>query len=157
MNIFIYTGINVGLYIQIYICKWASQLALVVKNLPVDAGDARDTGSIPGSGRYSGEGKGSPPQYFCLESSMDRGAWWATVYGVSRSWTRLSELMSVTCTHPVLPLFESDQLVLTVFQWGMCSLLGGGKENCGWEQTQPALEPCRSVSPYPSLQCILKV
>jgi len=61
MNIFIYTGINVGLYIQIYICKRASQLALVVRNLPVDAGDARDIGSIPESGRYPGEGKGSPP------------------------------------------------------------------------------------------------
>ena len=83
MNIFIYTGINVGLYIQIHICKRASQVVLVVKSLPVDAGDARDTGLIPGSGRYPGEGKGSPPQYFCLENSMDRGAWWATVYGVA--------------------------------------------------------------------------
>ena len=84
MNIFIYTGINVGLYIQIHICKRASQVALVVKSLPVDAGDARDTGLIPGSGRYPGEGNGNPLQYSCLENPMVRGAWKATVHGVSR-------------------------------------------------------------------------
>ena len=47
-----------------------------------------DLGSIPGSGRYPGEGNGNPPQYSCLENSMDRGAWWATVHGVTKSWTR---------------------------------------------------------------------
>ena len=43
-----------------------------------------DPGSIPGSGRPSGEGNGNPLQYFCLENPMDRGAWWATVYRVAR-------------------------------------------------------------------------
>ena len=52
----------------------ASQVALVVKNLPANAGDARETGLIPGSERSSGEGKGYPPQYSSLENSMDRGA-----------------------------------------------------------------------------------
>ena len=47
----------------------------VVKNLPVDAGDARDVSSIPGFGRSPGEGNGFPMQYSCLENSMDRGAW----------------------------------------------------------------------------------
>ena len=50
----------------------------------------RDSGSIPGSGRSPGEGNGYPLQYFCLENSMDRGAWWATVYGIVKSRTRLS-------------------------------------------------------------------
>ena len=43
--------------------------------------DAGDLGSIPGSGRSPGEGNGYPFQYFCLEKSMDRGGWWATVHG----------------------------------------------------------------------------
>ena len=46
---------------------------------------------IPGSGRSSGEGSGNPLQYSCLENSMDGGAWWATVHGVAKSWTRLSD------------------------------------------------------------------
>jgi len=64
-----------------------SQVALVVTNLPANAGDVRDVGSIPGSGRSSGEGNGNPLQYSCLENSMDRGAWRATVHGVAKSWT----------------------------------------------------------------------
>ena len=53
---------------------WASQLALVVKNLPASAGDVRDMGSIPGLGRCTGEENGNPPQYSCLGNLMDRGA-----------------------------------------------------------------------------------
>ena len=48
-----------------------------------------DRSSIPGSGRSPGEGNGNPLQYSCVENSMDRGAWWATVHGVAKSWTRL--------------------------------------------------------------------
>ena len=55
------------------------QYGSVVKNLPANAGDTRDMGSIPGSGRFSGIGNGNPIQYSCLENSMDRGTWWATV------------------------------------------------------------------------------
>ena len=50
----------------------------MVKNPPANAGDIRDAGSIPGSGRSSGRGHGNPLQYSCLENPMDRGAWWAT-------------------------------------------------------------------------------
>ena len=64
--------------------------ALVVKNLPANAGDARDTGLIPGLGRSSGVGNGNPLQYSCLENSVDRGAWWATVHGVTKRRTWLS-------------------------------------------------------------------
>ena len=65
----------------------ASQVALVVKNLPANAGGARDMGSIPASGRSPGIGNGNPLQYSCLGNPMDRGAWWATVHGVAKSWT----------------------------------------------------------------------
>ena len=60
-------------------------MALLVKNLPVNAGDIRDTGLLPGLGRSPGKGNGNPLQYSCLEESMGRGAWWATVHGVSRT------------------------------------------------------------------------
>ena len=53
----------------------------MVKNLPANAGNE---GLIPGSGRSSGEGNGNPFQYSCLENPMDRGAWWATVHGVTK-------------------------------------------------------------------------
>ena len=66
----------------------ASQVALMVKNLPTNAGDKRDVGLIPGSGRSPG-GNGNPLQYFCLENPMDRGAWWAMVLRVTKSWTQL--------------------------------------------------------------------
>ena len=67
----------------------ASQVALVVKNLPASAGDGRNMDSIPGSGRSPGEGNGDPLQYSCLENSKDRGAWQATVHRVAKSQTRL--------------------------------------------------------------------
>ena len=53
--------------------------------------NAGDPASIPGSGRSPGEGNGSPLQYSCLENPMDKGAWLATVHGVAKSWTRLSD------------------------------------------------------------------
>ena len=61
----------------------------MVKNLPANAGDL---GSIPGSGRSPGGGHGNPLQYSGLGNPMDRGAWWATVHGVAKSWTRLKQL-----------------------------------------------------------------
>ena len=63
-------------------------LPSVVKAAAYNAGDQV---SIPGSGRSPGEGNGTPLQYSCLENSMDGGAWWATVHGVAKSQTRLSD------------------------------------------------------------------
>ena len=74
---------------------WASFVAQLVKNPPAmweiqwlsgkesvcNAGATGDTGLIPGSGRYHGEGHGNPLQYSCLKNPMNRGAWWATVHG----------------------------------------------------------------------------
>ena len=61
-----------------------SQAVLVVKNLPANAGDTRDTVSTPGLGRSPGVGNGNPLQYACLGNHMDRGAWQATVHGSQR-------------------------------------------------------------------------
>ena len=66
----------------------------MVKNLPASAGDTGDTGSVPGSGRSPGEGNGNVLQYSCLENNMDRGALWATVHGVAKSQTQLSDFTS---------------------------------------------------------------
>jgi len=60
-----------------------------VAQLIESACNAGDLGSIPGSGRFPGEGNGYPPQYSCLENSMDGGTWWTTVHGVTKAWTRL--------------------------------------------------------------------
>ena len=68
----------------------------MIKNLPANAGDTGDVGLIPGSERSPREGTGYPFQYSCLENPLDRGAWQATVHGVSKSRTQLS---SHTCTH----------------------------------------------------------
>ena len=71
----------------------ASSMAQQVKNSPANVGDARDMGSFPRSERSPGGENGNPFQYFCLENSMDRTAWWATVHGVKRVRHDL-----VTCT-----------------------------------------------------------
>ena len=67
----------------------ASQVALVVKNPPANAGDIRYTGLNPGFGRYPGGWYGNPLQYSCLENPMDRGAWWVIVHRVSKGQTLL--------------------------------------------------------------------
>ena len=68
----------------------ASQVMLVLKDPPANAGDTRDTVSIPGWERSPGEGNGNPLHYPCLENPMDRGAWWATIlWGAgSQTWLR---------------------------------------------------------------------
>ena len=63
----------------------ASQAAIAVKNPPASARDGRDMGSTPGWGRSPGGGHDNPLQYSCLENPMDRGAWQATVHGVTKS------------------------------------------------------------------------
>ena len=66
----------------------------VVKNLPVNAGNAGDVNSVPEYQKSPGAGNGNPLQYSCLDSSMDRGAWYATVHGATKSWTRLTNTHS---------------------------------------------------------------
>ena len=65
----------------------ASQVVLAVKNLPANAGDLRDTGSIPGLGKSLGGGHGNPLQYSCLGNPMDRRVRHSTVHSTAKSWT----------------------------------------------------------------------
>ena len=76
----------------------APQVVLVVKNLPTNAGDLRDAGSIPGSGRSPGGGHDNPLWYSCLENPMDREDWWATVHRVTKSRTPLNTCACKTKT-----------------------------------------------------------
>ena len=77
---FQYGDRNALMRVYIWEYRRASQVALVVKNLPANAGDTRGAGSIPSSGRSPGKGNGNPLQYFCLENSMDREACQATIW-----------------------------------------------------------------------------
>ena len=78
----------------------SSQVVLVVKNLPANAGDTRDVGLIPRLGRSPGVGNGTPLQYSYLENSMDRGAWQATVHGIAESDT--TEATNTSFRMPIL-------------------------------------------------------
>ena len=89
---------------------WASQLVLVVKKPPANAGDTRDAGLIPGSGRSPGEGNGNPLQYSCLENLMDREVRRATVHRVTRRWIRLKQL-STHALNSVLTLLRACALL----------------------------------------------
>ena len=66
-------------------------------------GDARNAGLIPALGRSLGGENGNPLQYSCLENSMDRGGWWATVHGVTKSQTRLSDFTFISFLFSVKP------------------------------------------------------
>ena len=79
-----------------------SQVVVVVKNPPAHAGDTRGVGLIPGLGRSPEGGNGNPLQYSCLENSVGRRAWWATVHRVSKSQTELSNhthSVTAACAH----------------------------------------------------------
>ena len=89
----------------------ASQVALVVKNLPVNAGDMRDVGSIPGSGRSPGGGHGNPPQDSCLENPVNRRAWWAIVHGIPQGWTQLGDTSTFSCPY----LMSQNQMCLSLW------------------------------------------
>ena len=87
--------------------------------------NAGDQGSITGSGRSPGEGNGNPLQYCCLENSMEGRAWWATVHGVVKSRTRLSDFTFTFTSkeHPGLISFRMDWLDLLAVQGTLKSLL----------------------------------
>ena len=87
------------------------QVVLVVQNPSANAGDIRHSGLIPGSGRSPGGGHGNPPLYSCLENPRDRGAWQATVHGVSKSWAQLKRLSSHT---PGLVKIPPSELLLWI-------------------------------------------
>ena len=76
------------------------------------ASEAGDSGSIPGSGRSPEEGNGNPLQYSCLENPMDGRAWWAKVYGVAKSRTRLSNLSPPVSLYTVQSISSSLKIAL---------------------------------------------
>ena len=89
-----------------------SQVALVVKSLPANAGDIKDTGLIPGLGRSSGERYGNPLQYSCLKNPVDRGAWGTTVHRVTQSWTQLKRLSMHACRVLIYKIRKDHHLIL---------------------------------------------
>ena len=91
----------------------ASQVALLVKNWPANTGDKRDDSSIPGSGRSPGGERGNPLQYSCLENPIDRGARWAVVHGIAKSWTWMKQLSMHA--HTLLSIASISFLLLTAY------------------------------------------
>ena len=81
--------VSEGIELAVYGSSGASQVALMVKNLPANVGDMRDAGLVHGSGRSPGVGHDNPLQYSCLGNPKDRGIWQVTVHRVTNSWTRL--------------------------------------------------------------------
>ena len=121
-------GIFVSRYFGVQFV-WASQMALVVKNLPANAGDARDLGSVPGlSERSPGEGNGNPLHYACLGNPMDRGARMTTVHGVPElHTTEHTSLIAfafdvISKTSLYLFIFEemSIQVLCPFLNWIIC-------------------------------------
>ena len=99
----------------------------MVKNLPANAGDISEVGSVPGSARSPGGRNGNPLQYFCLEDPMDRGTWWATVHRVIKTWTRLSDITQ-------LKLESGRPIEGTLTPYRSCQLLPTGR--CQWLQQE---------------------
>ena len=125
-------------------------VVLVVKKVLASAGDVRDVGLIPGSGRSTGEGNGYLVQYSCLENPMDRGAWRATVHGVAKSQTQLMWLSMHACMHAgrlkyllsaaVIP-FAVD---LTVRSW-VSHCISMLSEKMTWSLQKPPPPPLKKI------------
>ena len=84
---------SIHLYLSLYLLGVLG--GSVEKNLPANAGDSGDAGLTSGSGRSPGDENRNPLQYSCLENSLNRGGWWATVYRVAKGQTRLTELAHI--------------------------------------------------------------
>ena len=89
----------------------------MVKNPPANAGDIRNTSSIPGSGRCPGRGHGKPLQCSCLENPMDRGAWQARIHRVAQSWTQLKRLSTHTLIYIVVVVRSLSCVQLFATPW----------------------------------------
>ena len=106
------------LYSGLFICFIHSRVwvwvALVVNNLPANAGDIRYVSSISGLGRCPGGGHGNSLHYSCLENPMDWGAWWATVHRVARSQTWLKQLSMHACMVVLFLVFKGTFILFSI-------------------------------------------
>ena len=111
----------------------------MVKNQPANAGDTADTGSVPGWGRFPGRGNGNPLQYPCLQNPMNRGAWPATVRGVTKS-------QMVDSHFPLLCFLKTPSAGKLTFRGPACvsfflekcalgAMLAEGRQKAGYEQS----------------------
>ena len=94
-----------------------SQLALVVKNPPANAGDIRDADPFPGLGRSPGRGHGNPLQYSCLGNPMDRGVWWTTVHVTVHGVTKELDTIEYLGVQPLASLSSG------AWWWFSCSVV----------------------------------
>ena len=117
-HIYIDTYTHTHIYIDTHThTHMASQVVLVVKNLPANAGDIREVALIPGWGRSPGGRHGNPLQYSCLENPIDRGAWRATVHGVTKSQTQLKQLSMHADTYILAALCVMWDLSFPTRSW----------------------------------------
>ena len=123
---------------------------LAVKNLPPSTGDAGDVGLIPGSGRSPGVGNGNSLQYSCQENPMDRGAWRATVYGVTKSWTWLKGLSMHASQLPVKSLASQPYLFHLLGSLSRRGILACLREWSNIERTFPY--QATNLAPWISLR-----
>ena len=132
---------------------WASQLALVVKKLPTNAGDVRDTGLIPGSGRSPGGGCCNPLQYSCQENPMDGGTWQATVDRVTKSqtwmkWISMQILLYITGVSTQLNVHPWRQATCLFSPFIFVYLLEEAIKNA-WSAVDLWAGPGRLEAPHP--------
>ena len=124
---------------------WASQVTLVVKSPSTNAGDVRDTGSIPGSGRSPGGEHGYPLQYSCLGNPKDRGAWQAIVHSVSQSRTQLKQLSTHGFTHTHMESIHRKNMAAGLptpgFIPGQTSIKREGETKINWWPLSALLRP----------------
>ena len=124
----------------------------MVRNLPANAEDARDSVSIPGWGRCPGVGNGNPLQYSCLENSMDRGAWQTTVHDVTKKWTWLNvhthtHTHTHTYSHKGLKTVVWFLAVICLLKFWFTSISSySGQGKCFGQEEN--LWPCLSLSAY---------
>ena len=116
----------------------------LIKNLPANARDPRDAGSIPGSGRFPREGNINPLQYSCLGNPMHRGAWRATVRGVTKSWTRQSTHMAWRLEYWQWGCMWWSGTVLKIKMKGI--LISCKSDKPGWKpgSPPPPLDNCKN-------------
>ena len=118
----------------------APQVVTVVKNLPANAGDARDVGLIRGSGRFPGEGNGNPLWYSCLGHFMDRGAWWATIQEVTKDNNNKPNLITDPASR------WAQETLSGLLGWGTQGLSALSEESRGQGDTPSPHCPLHTVS-----------